>query len=170
MRIKCTNFWDGGLQREQTTGRSNCGWSSSPCVLTLRSVIKDRSQSETPEASPTPLCLLAQPPSLPLPPLPLFSSSPGALISSAGFVSPVSPPTHYTFCFRSSSSLLVTSPPTAAALRPRQPALPNAADINQLLCGKQREGRREREGWEEEEKAWRQPVIRTNMDGLCIAD
>lgn len=27
----------------------------SPCLLTLRSVIKDTNQSETPEASPTPL-------------------------------------------------------------------------------------------------------------------
>lgn len=74
----------------------------------------------------------------PLPPF--YCSHPTLTPAFAGLSSPLSPPTHYTFCFRFSSSLLVTSPPTAAALRPRHPTLPNAADINQLLCGKQREG------------------------------
>lgn len=59
--------------------------------------------------------------------------------------------------------------PSAAVSRPRHPTLPSAADINQPLCGKQREGRREREGWKKREKASRQPVIRTNVDGLRIA-
>lgn len=76
------------------------------------------------------------------------------------------------FCFPLFSSLLVVSSlsrsTSAAVSRPRHPTLPSAADINQPLCGKQREGRRE--GRVEEEKAWRQPVIRTNVDRLRIAD
>ena len=59
--------------------------------------------------------------------------------------------------------------PSAAVSRPRHPTLPSAADINQPLRGKQREGRRERERWKKREKASRQPVIRTNVDGLRIA-
>lgn len=58
---------------------------------------------------------------------------------------------------------------SAAVSRPRHSTLPSAANINQPLCGKQREGRREREGWKKREKASRQPVIRTNVDRLRIA-
>lgn len=127
----------GGCRRNTQKEPKDLRCERSPCVLTLRSVMKDTNQSWTPEASPTPLSLRTT--FIP-PPLLLFSSSPYTLISSARLGSPFSPPTHYTFCFRFSSSLLVTSPPTAAALRPRHPTLPNAADINQLPCGKQREG------------------------------
>lgn len=80
----------------------------------------------------------------------------------------------YSFCLLFFSSFLLFAlphslSPSAAVSRPRHPTLPSAADINQPLCGKQREGRREREGWKKREKASRQPVIRTNVDGLHIA-
>lgn len=147
----------GGCRRNIQQEPEHLRLEPSPCVLTLRSVIKDTNQSETPEASPTPLRLLAQPPSLP----PSLSFPP--LGSSL--------PSPNTLSFRSSSSsLLVTSPPTKGPL-----LLAHATPLCQTqlteinLCGKQREGRREREGWEEEERAWRQPVIRTNVDGLRIA-
>lgn len=64
--FKCTckdNFWDGRCRRNKQQEPKQLRLEPSPCVLTLRSVIKDRNQRETPEASPTPLFLLAQPPS-----------------------------------------------------------------------------------------------------------
>lgn len=74
------------------------------------------------------------------------------------------------FCFSLSSPLLSRFT-SAAVSRPRHPTLPSAADINQPLCGKQREERSERRREKGEiERAWRQPVIRTNVDGLRIAD
>lgn len=59
MRIKCTckhNLGSGGGCRRNTQQEpKDLRCELSPCVLTLRSVIKDTNQSWTPEASATPL-------------------------------------------------------------------------------------------------------------------
>lgn len=156
-----------GLQRETL-------WSD------MKSIIKDTNQSETPEASPTPLPVSSHNLSSPSPPasnlsllayyshptLSLLFPPPCSSLSPLPWcITPIWP---YSFRFPFFSSLLLVSP-SAAVSRPRHPTLPSAADINQPLRGKQREGRRERGMEEGREKASRQPVIRTNVDGLRIA-
>lgn len=173
----------------------------SPCILTLRSVITDTNQrgwrsgwctwgqSNTPHNR-----LLTQPPSFP-PPTSLFLSNresplfPRLRLSPPSLPPPFPPLHNASFWFRlihfatlkhvSSSPLRpsLLHSPSAAVSRPRHPTLPSAADINQPLCGKQREGRSERERGregckgrkEDGREASRQPVIRTNVDGLHIA-
>lgn len=126
----------------------------SPCVLTLRSVIKDTNQRETPEASPTPLLISSHNLHSPRP---LYYSHSTLGLSFPPLCLSPPPPFHNTSlrfrlthfaspCFFSSLPPSLSLPPSAAVSRPRHPTLPSAADINQPLCGKQREGRREREG------------------------
>lgn len=165
---------------KQTTGGDRAmGTAVWDLALTWRRIIKDTNQSETPEASPTPLPLSSHnlPPPVFPPPYLLFSSVSCFLPSAHLSLSLLSPAIHhFDLALLILLPLLLLPParllslfPSAAVSRPRHPTLPSAADINQPLRGKQREGRRERERWKKREKASRQPVIRTNVDGLRIA-
>ncbi len=171
-----------GMRKTHTTGAIEPeGLQCETLWSDMKSIIKDTNQSETPEASPTPLPVsshnLSPPPAARnLSPLCLlFSSDPQSLVSSSLLISLSSLAIHHSdLALLISLPLLLLPParlpslsPSAAVSRPRHPTLPSAADINQPLRGKQREGRRGMEGGRE--KASRQPVIRTNVDGLRIA-
>lgn len=171
----------GGMRKKRTTGAAE------PEELQCESLCTDikkrhkryKSEWDTWGQSNTSPCVLTQPPS-PSPSYLTILIQP--LVTCFLFSAHLSFLSHntslrflpYSFCLLFFSSFLLFAlphslSPSAAVSRPRHPTLPSAADINQPLCGKQREGRREREGWKKREKASRQPVIRTNVDGLHIA-